>query len=50
MLQFGAQADMVTAPPGGDVDIMAAPSSPLNMDVVPVWIHQLGVSIPIGKR
>ena len=40
----------VAAEGPGDVDIVAAPSAPLNMDVVPVWIHQLGVSVPLGGR
>lgn len=43
--------DAVMPPPvAGEPDIVAAPSGPLNMDVVPVWIHQLGISVPLGRR
>jgi hypothetical protein len=54
-LDWGVRADgdiIVEAPGGGmdGPDIVAAPSSPLSMDVVPVMIHQLGISIPFGAR
>ena len=40
--------DIIAPAPMPGVDIVAAPSSPLGMDVVPVIAHQFGVSIPIG--
>lgn len=46
-LDFGGGDPVAVAAPGGDVDVVAAPSSPLNMDVVPVWIHQMGISVPL---
>lgn len=50
-LQLGAQTDaIVVSGPSTDVDIVAAPSSPLGMDVVPVWVHQLGVAVPFGRK
>ena len=44
--------DVIVEAPGGmdGPDIVAAPSSPLSMDVVPVMIHQLGISIPFGAK
>lgn len=48
-LQLGAREDMAVGAPVPDIDVVAAPSSPLSMDVVPVWLHQFGVSIPIGR-
>jgi hypothetical protein len=53
-LTLGGSADgdiiMPTPATGGGPDIVAAPSSPLSMDVVPVMIHQLGISIPFGRK
>jgi hypothetical protein len=46
-----ASEDMVFATPEmGDIDVVAAPSSPMNMRVVPVIMHQFTVSIPIGHQ
>jgi hypothetical protein len=48
--QLVGQSDeaLVSAPQPG-VDIVAAPSGPLNMNVTTVHTHQLGVSIPFGR-
>jgi hypothetical protein len=48
----GREAVFVSAPTvGGDaVDVVAAPSGPLNMNVAKVIVHQIGVSIPIGHK
>ena len=48
-LAFASEDAMVVAPQP-DVDIVAAPSGPLNMDVTTVHTHQLSVSIPFGRR
>lgn len=50
-LDFGSESrsEVMVPAPGGDIDVVAAPSSPLSMDVVPVWLHQFGVAIPIGR-
>ena len=45
-----ATEDMAVAPPQPGVDIVAAPSGPLNMDVTTVHTHQLGIAIPFGKK
>jgi hypothetical protein len=45
-----ADGDIIVQPPMPDVDIVAAPSSPLNMDVVPVMTHQISISVPFGDR
>ena len=50
--EFGvgvATEDAVAGPQPG-VDIVAAPSGPLNMDVTTVHTHQLGISVPFGRR
>ena len=49
-LMFATEdSEVITAPQPG-VDIVAAPSGPLNMNVTTVHTHQLGVSVPFGRR
>jgi hypothetical protein len=48
--EIGARQDMVVTAPGADIDIVAAPSAPLSMDVNRVIIHQFGVSVPVGRK
>lgn len=49
-IEFGGFATEDSAPVVAQPDIVAAPSGPLNMQVTNVWTHQLGVSIPFGRR
>jgi hypothetical protein len=49
-LVFAAEDDEAIAGPQPGVDIVAAPSGPLNMDVTTVHMHQLGIAVPFGLR
>ena len=48
---FGGMSDDVPiAVPQPGVDIVAAPSGPLWLDVTTVHTHQLGIAIPFGRK
>ena len=46
---FAMESKTEVIVPAPDIDIVAAPSNPLSMDVTRVISHQIGISIPIGS-